>query len=176
MNDHNAPHDGDADSAEQTRLIIEGLQNGATLKDFKGISDDMLEGVYAMAYDFFRNGRLDDAEHFFRFLALYDFYNADYAMGLAAVLQMKKEYDKAVSHYALAQMLDTRTDRPMFHMAQCHLALGKLDLARECFEGVAERAGDSELGNRARAYLQALADSASAGEATVPAESGHPLG
>ncbi|MGE6332983.1 SycD/LcrH family type III secretion system chaperone [Stenotrophomonas sp. NPDC077659] len=161
----------DQDTAEQTRLIIEGLRNGATLKDLKGISDDMLEGVYALAYDFFRNGQLDDAEHFFRFLSLYDFYNADYAMGLAAVLQMKKQYDKAISHYALAQMLDTRSDTPLFHMAQCHLALGKLRLARECFEGVARRAAGSELGHRAQAYLDAIGSVAETDDAAgdVPA-------
>lgn len=170
MNESPTGQSADQDSAEQTRLILDGLRNGATLKDLKGISGDMLEGVYALAYDFFRNGQLDDAEHFFRFLSLYDFYNADYAMGLAAVLQMKKQYDKAISHYALAQMLDTRSDKPMFHMAQCHLALGKLTLAQECFEGVAKRAGGSELGVRAQAYIDAIgaADDDTPGDTDVP--------
>lgn len=141
---------------EEVRLILQTLGNGGTIKDLKGISSDMLEGVYALAYGFYQNGQLDDAETFFRFLCLYDFYNADYAMGLAAVLQMKKQYDQAVSTYAVAQILDTRSDKPMFHMAQCHLAQGKVTLAGECFEGVARRAGGSELGNRAQAYLEAI--------------------
>jgi len=158
MND-TTPNNG-AGTTSEVALILEVLQGGGTIKDLKGVSSDMLEGVYALAYDFYQKGQLDDAETFFRFLSVYDFYNADYAMGLAAVLQMKKEYDKAISTYAVAQILDNRSDKPMFHMAQCHLALGKLQLARECFEGVARRAQGNELGTRAQAYVDTIQASA----------------
>lgn len=154
MND--TTNEEDSLRSEEIRLILQTLQSGGAIKDLKGLSGDQLEGVYALAFRFYQNGQLDEAETFFRFLSLYDFYNADYAMGLAAVLQMKKQYDKAISTYALAQVLDPSTDAPMFHMAQCHLALGKLGLARECFEGVARRAQGSELGARAQAYLSAF--------------------
>jgi type III secretion system low calcium response chaperone LcrH/SycD len=158
MNKQNPPFppvDGSHDDVE-LQTIIAGLQAGATIKDLKGVSDDTLEGMYALAYRFYRNGQLDEAETFFRFLCLYDFYNADYALGLAAVLHLKRDYDRAIGIYAVAQTLNLQDDRPMFHVGQCHLALGKLDLARDCFESVAERAVGSELGQRAQAYLLAL--------------------
>lgn len=157
MNEHDSTLPLDDDEARTTRLILEGLQAGATLKDLKGVSSEMLESVYALAHRFYQNGQLDDAETFFRFLCLYDFYNAEYALGLGAVLHLKRDYDKAISMYAVAQTLDLQDDRPMFHVGQCHLALGKLRQARECFEGVAARAAGSELGDRADVYLQALA-------------------
>ncbi|MEI2260076.1 SycD/LcrH family type III secretion system chaperone [Stenotrophomonas indicatrix] len=160
----------DKEPSEEIRLILQALSAGGTIKDLKGISDDQLEGVYALAYNFYHNGQLDDAETFFRFLSMYDFYSADYAMGLAAVQQMKKQYDRAISTYALAQILDNRSDQPMFHMAQCHLALGKLELARECFEGVAKRAQGSALGDRATAYLQAMQSAATSEDAQDPAQ------
>lgn len=142
--------------AEATRLLLEGLQAGATIKDLKGVSSDTLEGVYALAYRFYQNGQLEEAETFFRFLCLYDFYNAEYALGMGAVLQLKRDYDKAISMYAVAQALDLQDDRAIFHVGQCQLALGRLSKARDCFEAVAGRAADPDMVGRCQAYLQAL--------------------
>jgi type III secretion system low calcium response chaperone LcrH/SycD len=153
------PNGSDADQAmldEMAQLLLEGAQGGAAIKDLKGVSDDMLEGVYAYAHRFYTDGRLDEAETFFRFLYLYDFYNGDYALGLAAVLQMKKQYAKAIDMYALAYALLKRDERPMLHVGQCHLALGKLAMARGCFETVVLRSSDPDLTARAKVYLQAL--------------------
>jgi type III secretion system low calcium response chaperone LcrH/SycD len=157
-----APHTPtgtDADQAmldEMAQLLLNGAQSGAAIKDLKGVSDDMLEGVYAYAHRFYTDGRLDEAETFFRFLYLYDFYNGDYALGLAAVLQMKKQYAKAIDMYALAYALLKRDERPMLHVGQCHLALGKLAMARGCFETVLLRSTNPDLAARAKVYLQAL--------------------
>jgi type III secretion system low calcium response chaperone LcrH/SycD len=153
------PTGSDADQAmldEMAQLLLDGAQSGAAIKDLKGVSDDMLEGVYAYAHRFYTDGRLDEAETFFRFLYLYDFYNGDYALGLAAVLQMKKQYAKAIDMYALAYALLKRDERPMLHVGQCHLALGKLAMARGCFETVLLRSTNPDLAARAKVYLQAL--------------------
>lgn len=139
-------------------LLFEGLQQGATLKELKDVSDDMLESVYTYAHRFYCNGQLDEAETFFRFLYLYDFYNGEYALGLAAVHQMKKEYAKAIDMYALAYTLLKADERPMLHVGQCHLALGKLALAKGCFETVQLRSSDDALVQRAGVYLQAMAN------------------
>ena len=61
-------------------MVWEAVSAGATLKDVQGIPQDMMEGLYAHAYDFYNKGRLDEAETFFKFLCIYDFYNADYLM------------------------------------------------------------------------------------------------
>ncbi len=149
-----APHDDGR--GEVTRMILEGLRAGATLADLKGVDSNMLEGVYAIAHRYYQNGQLDEAETFFRFLCLYDFYNADYALGMGAVLHLKREHEKAIGMYAVAQTLNLSDDRPMFHIGQCHLALGRVRKARECFQAVAGRAAGTELGDRAQAYLQAM--------------------
>lgn len=145
-------------TAEVTRMILEGLRAGATVADLKGIDSNLLEGIYAMAHRSYENGELEDAETFFRFLCLYDFYNAEYALGLGAVLQLKREFEKAIGMYAVAQTLDVQDDRAMFHVGQCHLALGRRHKARECFSAVAARAGGSALGLRAEAYLKVVTD------------------
>jgi type III secretion system low calcium response chaperone LcrH/SycD len=139
------------------QALIEGLQEGATIKDLKGVSDDLLEGIYAFAHRFYCNGQLEEAEAFFRFLCLYDFYNGEYALGLGAVHQMKGEYQRAIDMYALAYALLGLDYRPMLHTGQCQLALGKVSLARECFDIVITHSQDATQVARATAYLQAIA-------------------
>lgn len=160
-----AAHDTDTldeDMLDQmAEALFEGAQSGATLKELQGISDDMLESVYAYAYRFYSAGRLDEAETFFRFLYMYDFYNGEYALGLAAVHQMKRDYAKAIDMHALAYALLKNDERPMLHVGQCHLAQGKLPLARSCFETVRDKSADSALVARAGVYLHAM-DSAAA--------------
>jgi hypothetical protein len=45
----------------------------------------------------------------------------------------------------------------MFHTGQCQLRLGKIALAKDCFEFVVKHAEDEGLVTQARAYLEAMA-------------------
>ncbi|MBZ4288622.1 hypothetical protein LAN16_22415, partial [Mycobacterium tuberculosis] len=57
-----APAGSDTDQAqldELAQLLFEGAQTGAAIKDLKGVSDDLLESVYAYAHRFYTDGRLD---------------------------------------------------------------------------------------------------------------------
>jgi len=171
-NVHTASVARDGDTAipdEISELLLEGIQSGATLKDIKGISDEMLDGVYAYAYRFYQSGQLDEAQTFFRFLYMYDFYNGEYALGLAAVLQMKRDYAKAIDMYAVAYALLHDDERPMFHVGQCHLALRKTSMAKGCFEIVVEKSRDAALVAKAEVYLNAIA---SGPEATTKNQKG----
>ncbi|MEX3846692.1 type III secretion system translocator chaperone SicA [Paraburkholderia sp. BR10882] len=147
---------GDAEIERIDAAVIAAVQSGASLKDLQGVSKDLMDGIYAFAYQFYQQGRLDDAETFFRFLCIYDFYNAEYALGLAAVFQLKKNYAKAVDLYALAFSLSKEDYRPIFHTGECHLMAGKAGLARRCFSAVVERSSDARLKERAASYLSGL--------------------
>ncbi|WP_429522694.1 type III secretion system translocator chaperone SicA [Paraburkholderia youngii] len=136
--------------------VIAAVQNGASLKDLQGVSQELMDGIYALAYQFYQDGRIDDAEAFFRFLCIYDFYNAEYALGLAAVFQFKKNYARAIDIYALAFALSKEDYRPIFHTGQCHLMAGKAGLARRCFSVVVELSSDERLKERAASYLWGL--------------------
>ncbi|WP_434626742.1 type III secretion system translocator chaperone SicA [Chromobacterium sp. CV08] len=137
-------------------MVWEAVSGGATLKDVHGIPQDMMEGLYAHAYDFYHKGRLDEAETFFRFLCIYDFYNPDYIMGLAAVCQLKKQFQKAADLYAVAFALSKNDYRPVFFTGQCQLFMRKAVKARQCFELVLEQSDDESLRAKAQAYLDSL--------------------
>lgn len=137
--------------------IVDAVLAGATLKDVQGLSDEHMDGLYAFAFQFYEQGRLDDAEKFFHFLCIYDFYNSHYWMGLAAVHQLKQNHQKAIDLYAIAFAQGKNDYRPMFYTGQCHLALGKIGKARMCFDYVIEQATEEELRKQARVYLDTLA-------------------
>lgn len=144
---------------------FEAIEGGATLKDIQGIPDSFMRGIYTYAYDFYNQGRLDDAEVFFRFLSIYDFYNPDYIMGLAAVYQLKKNYEKAIELYSLADALPKKKDKnsardyaPVFYAGQCNIMIGQGVRARLCFEIVRDGTSDTKLKAKAESYLKALED------------------
>ncbi|MGF0236995.1 type III secretion system translocator chaperone SicA [Rhodococcus sp. IEGM1300] len=141
---------------EVAQQMVDAVLAGAPLKDVQGLSDEHMDGLYAFAFQFYEEGRLDDAEKFFHFLCIYDFYNSHYWMGLAAVHQLKQNHQKAIDLYAIAFAQGSNDYRPMFYTGQCQLALGKLDKARLCFKYVTEQAIEEGLRSQAQVYLDTL--------------------
>ena len=52
------------------------INDGATLKELKGISNAEMEAVYSLAFNYYRTGKFDDAAKLFNFLAFFDHLNA----------------------------------------------------------------------------------------------------
>ncbi len=144
------------DNEELLNNITTALIGGASYKDIHGISQDMMDGIYSYAYEFYQQGKLKEAEVFFRFLSIYDFYNTDYVMGLAAVYQLTKRFEKAVELYALAFVLAKNDYRPLFHAGQCNLILKKNSAALHCFESVCKHSKDDDLKIKSKIYIDVL--------------------
>lgn len=136
--------------------ITTALMEGSTYKDIHGIPQSTMDGIYSYAYEFYQQGKLKEAETFFRFLSIYDFYNTDYVMGLAAVYQLTKRYEKATELYALAFVLTKNDYRPLFHAGQCNLMMKKSSAAIHCFESVLKNSTDADLQKKSHIYLGAL--------------------
>ncbi|WP_353167323.1 type III secretion system translocator chaperone SicA [Providencia sp.] len=155
---NNIQHDEkqDIDMEELLGNITTALMDGATYKDIHGIPQCTMDGIYSYAYEFYQQGKLKEAETFFRFLSIYDFYNTDYVMGLAAVYQLTKRYDKATELYALAFVLAKNDYRPLFHAGQCNLMMKKSSAALHCFESVVASSENADLQKKSKAYLNSL--------------------
>lgn len=96
-----------------------------TVSELGGVTRDELEAVYSLAYDYYRTGRIDDAETLFKFLTTFDHLNEKYWMGMAAVLQVKKNFKRAAEAYALVSgVLNVSNVRAPYYAAECFLALG----------------------------------------------------
>ena len=83
------------------------FMNGSTIKELKGISNNEMEAVYSLAFNYYRSGKFDEAEKLFDFLALFDHLNAKFWMGVGAVRQVKKNFTGAIQAYAYASFLKT---------------------------------------------------------------------
>ncbi|MEJ0004488.1 MAG: SycD/LcrH family type III secretion system chaperone [Pararobbsia sp.] len=147
----------DASDEMLAATVVDAIGDGTRLRDLHGIPEHVMNGIHAYAYDFYRQGRLDEAEAFFRFLCLYDFYNADYATGLAAVFQLQGRYRQAIDMYGVAMRLGLDDVSPVFYAGQCFVKLGVLDDAVDCFAFVVAETRDASLRERANAYLASLA-------------------
>lgn len=147
---------GDFTEQNMELLMTATTEYGATLKEIHGISDTAMENIYAHAYHFYNEGRLDEAEKFFRFLCLYDLKNPDYFIGLGAVQQLKKNYEKACEFYSLAYFIAEDNFNPLFYIGQCQLLLGNVVKSLQSFKIITERCKDEKLVTKAKIYMETI--------------------
>lgn len=159
-------------------LTTSGCENESSLLDCFEIDnksvDDAIKiiraDIHSYVYDLFRRGRIDQAENLFRYLCIYDFYNMEYLMGLAAVFQLKAQYAQACELYAIAATLSDTDYRPVFHAGHCHLAMHESARARQCFIRVLENSRDESLCALSRASLEAMSETRTEPEAGLVAD------
>ena len=148
-------------SQDQVADRIVGLLNGELrLMDCQGLTEQAMEGVYAMAYNTFRAGKYENAHKLFVFLAVYDHLTQKYWMGLGACRYNMGHYQGALEAYGMAQVIDPEDPRPQLRGAECFLALNRRDQAVAALQVYLEMAKNApkEVANvkRARALLAAL--------------------
>lgn len=146
----------DINENEVSLVMDSVLGHGLTLRELHGIPDDTMEHIYAHAYKFYTEGRLDEAEKFFSFLCMYDLKNADYFIGLGAVHQIKKNYRKACDFYALAHVLGASDFTPVFYSGQCQLLMGNAVKSLQCFDIVRSQSKDENLVKKANIYFNSI--------------------
>lgn len=133
------------------------FMNGATVKELKGITNEEMEAVYSLAYNYYRTGKFDEAEKLFNFLALFDHLNQKFWMGVGAVRQVKKDFSGAVQAYGYASFLDLSNPKPQLHAAECFLALGDKRNAASSLEALDRFCPtDTEVGREYRAKAAEL--------------------
>jgi len=141
---------------ETMSSFLKTIAGSATLKEIHGVPDSVMEGTYAHAYEFYQQGRFDDAEVFFRFLCLYDPFNPEYKMGLAATLQQKKQYIHAIDTYEAMFAFAKNDYRPKLHIGQCYLFMKNTQQARESFSAILESDAPAPIKAQAQAYLATM--------------------
>ena len=108
---------------EMLKQIQAMATDGLTIANTKGISREQLESVYAVGLNYYTTGRTEEAKKIFGFLVLFDHLNAKYWMGMGAVLQVGREFERASKCYAMSAFLDIRNPKPQYHAAECFLAM-----------------------------------------------------
>lgn len=147
-------------SQMQAEELLSFLEEGGTLKMLHDVSQDTIEHIYAVGYNFFQSGKIEQAEKVFQLLSMLDHYQARFFIGLGAARQELGEYLQAIDAYSYAALVDVNDPRPPFHSAECHLKLEQLTEAESGFYSAKEMsAGKSQyadLHERAGIMLEAV--------------------
>ncbi|HCH1964838.1 TPA: SycD/LcrH family type III secretion system chaperone VcrH [Vibrio parahaemolyticus] len=147
-------------SQMQAEELLSFLEEGGTLKMLHDVSADTIEHIYAVGYNFFQSGKIEQAAKVFQLLSMLDHYQARFFIGLGAARQELGEYLQAIDAYSYAALVDINDPRPPFHSAECHLKLEQLTEAESGFYSAKEMsAGKSQyadLQQRAGIMLEAV--------------------
>ena len=139
-------------------IMYNMLQNGKTLRQLKGLSNEQMEAVYGAAYTAYNNGNYEQAQKIFQFLCQFEHLEKKYWMGLGATRQMLHQYNEAIEAYSFATLLDADDPRPPLQAADCHIALGNKEAALSGLTAAKEWAGDSEQYEPIKLRAEALLD------------------
>lgn len=99
------------------------LKGGMLPKDALGLSDALVEGIYAQAYRLYNTGKYSESIHLFRMLVMLNSTESKYILGLAACFHMLKEYQNAVQVYSMCAMLDPENPIPHYHASDCYVQM-----------------------------------------------------
>lgn len=81
-------------SDEWANQLKHALSKGENTALLHGLTPDILDGIYAYAFDYHEKGNITDAEIYYKLLCIYAFENHEYLKGFASVCQSKRNINK----------------------------------------------------------------------------------
>lgn len=124
----NAGEAGETTPDEQTQddlaLLVGHLAEGGTLGDLRGLEPKHYEALYAIGHNHYELGQYEKAIEMFQFLVLMNPWDRRFPMALGSAYQMTGQFKKAMGNYTMAVSLNMMDPIPMFHTAECMIALG----------------------------------------------------
>lgn len=142
------------------KLAKKATKMGIFPKDLLGMSDSMVEGMYAQAYRLYNSGKYKEACELFRMLIMINALEPKYLLGFGACHHMLKEYKSAVDSYMVCSMLEPHSPVPHYHASDCYIQMGDPVSAIIELEMSVKRAGErpefKTLKDRAALTIESL--------------------
>lgn len=154
-----ADQDVDAQAAALYDAFSALLQSGGTLgDDCWGTTAAEREAMYHLGYGLYEQGRYSDAFKVFSLLVIQDHLEPRYVFGLGCACQMLGRYIDALQHYMAVAVAQVDDPLPIFHAAECLIAMSRPSEAIDSLVLVLENCLDTQsaLYRRAQALLQGL--------------------
>ena len=98
------------------------------------ISKEMLPALYAVAYEFYRNGKYTNGKTLFHLLTIADPFDHRFWIGLGACYQMLKNYQAAITAYSAAAIQSSNDPYIHLHAAECLFHTGDLTRALQALD------------------------------------------
>lgn len=159
MNQREQPDSGMPDLQAAAEDLSIMLRLGGTLGPGMGITLTECDALYQLGHRLYEQGRYGDALKAFSMLVIYDHLEPRYLMALGGAQQMLCRYQDALLQYGAAAVIRLDDPRPVFHSAECLVAMGQLPEALESLDlalTLCEDETHATLRMRAEALRQAL--------------------
>ena len=112
-----------------SELLAQGKMR---VKDILQISDGHMEMLYATAYNFYQDNKIEQANKIFTMLCTYDPVESKYWEGLGATLKLLKRYKEAICAYHVLTQLHALKISYYFDLAECFLKIKQPENAKKC--------------------------------------------
>ena len=130
------PIEGVALTSDEILRVYNGLMNGAAIGDVFNMSDETIEGLYALAYSHYMAGNFADAETLFKALCLYKHTENRFWMGLAGCRQALNNLEGAIDAYSMAGVVQAMDNPEPFLLAgMCYIKMGERQKAIDVLNG-----------------------------------------
>jgi type III secretion system low calcium response chaperone LcrH/SycD len=144
---------------EDTQALLRMLAQGGTMGGLFGLDEHELDAMYAFGLGFYQQARYGDAAKVFGLLVTMKHGEPRFLNAYAATFQVLGRYEQAIHYYGVSQLLDPADPVPTFHTAECMVALGWLDDARDALSLVIRQSEEKSaqfgtLLSRARALAE----------------------
>lgn len=160
MNAQTDPEITDQEAAAISENLFGLWKAGGTLAQAMGLSPRECEAMYAYGHSLYAQGKYNEAFKIFAQLVAYDHMDSRYQLALASAMQMTRRHEEALQHYMIVTVMRLDDPVPVFHCAECLLALGRPAEAAESLElaiGTLCKPGEHDaVKARAEAMLQAI--------------------
>jgi type III secretion system low calcium response chaperone LcrH/SycD len=148
-------------AARYLQYLIQVFYNGLVgLAELEGTSDEDMETVYTLGYNFFTYGKYTAAKDIFTGLTVNAPYTAHYWRALGAVNQQLKDYPEAISAYEMAIANDPNDIVSRVYKAESYILSGNIEAGiqeLESVQSITEENRDSQnkpWNTRAKLLLQ----------------------
>lgn len=116
---------------------IEKFRTGEmTLASICGLDSNELEEIYSCGYEAWHTGNIDSAMEIFACLVMQNPEDRRFHFAFACVLQQQGEYRQALIFFNYATAMQANDPWPFFYRAECLLALGETEAARDELDAV----------------------------------------
>ena len=118
------------------KLALECLEQGISIADANGYSEEEIEALYQVAYNLYQQQKHQDAKAMFHFLAMYEHTDVRFWLGLGGCCQRLKEFENAIVAYSCAALADATNPVYPFHACECYMAMEDWGAAKKAIESI----------------------------------------
>ncbi len=115
-------------TAKYLEYMIHSFMNGLeTLLEIDGLSDEELETIYALGYNYFTYGKYEAARDIFELLTAYAPYTPHYWRALGAVNQQLEDYKPSIEAYDMAIIMDEKDVVSYVYRGETQILSGNIE-------------------------------------------------